>query len=69
MSIMERYISAYIVECMTGYRGEFPEYVELIKVSRPKNPLFKRVVRAVQYLDPRSTEAVNRVKNIMRSVK
>jgi hypothetical protein len=67
MNIMERYVSAYIVECLTGYKGEFPEYIELIRVSRPRHPLLKKVVRAVKYLDPRSTEAVNRVKKIMRS--
>lgn len=66
MNITERYISAYIVECLTGYKGEFPEYVELIKHIRPRNPLFQKVVRAVKYLDVRSPEAVNRVKNIMK---
>lgn len=66
MDITQRYVCAYIVECLTGFIGDSPQYSSLLRNIRTKqgHPLLDGVVEIVKSsgLDPRSPNVEKRVK-------
>lgn len=64
MDIIERYLSAYVVECLTGVTGSNPNYYSILAETRSntKHPLLRAVLDITYHQDPRSSEVKERVR-------
>jgi len=63
----ERYIAAYILECLTGFQGTNPDYKSVIRHTRVvpnSDPIMKGVVEIVQTSgeDPRNFRIKEKVR-------
>jgi hypothetical protein len=65
MDIVERYLSAYVVECLTGIPGSNPNYYPILSNSgsNTKHPLLQGVLERVHEKEPESEE----VKSVVRA--
>ncbi len=64
MDIVERYIGAYIVECLTGISGNNPSYYSILSETRSntKHPLLGAVLDITYHQDPRSPKIKEEVR-------
>jgi hypothetical protein len=69
MDIIERYICAYIVECITGKSGSNPNYYAVLETTRSntKHPLLKEVLAIVHHKDAQSDEIKTKVRDLVLS--
>lgn len=71
MNITERYLSAYIFECLTGYKGDNPDYSSVLKTvtKRIRNPIMKKVMQFISASgDPHSRVTKRQVKKYLMEV-
>jgi hypothetical protein len=64
MDIIERYIGAYIVECLTGIPGSNDGYYSILAQSRSttKHPMLKKVLDITRGHEPRDPDIKNKVR-------
>lgn len=66
MDILERYIAAYVVECLTGVPGSNDAYYSVLAQSRSntKHPLLKQVIELTRGHEPRSEYTKTKVREL-----
>lgn len=66
MDIIERYISAYVVECLTGVPGGNPGYYSVLAEtqSNTEHPLLKQVLALAHGREPRNDDVKMEVRNL-----
>lgn len=66
MDIIERYVSAYIVECLTGVPGGNDAYYSVLAETRSNtnHPLLKQVLEATHKQEPRHADIKEKVRGI-----
>lgn len=64
MDIIERYLGAYVVECLTGIPGSNPGYYSILAESRSstRHPMLKKVLEITKGHEPRDPEIKNKVR-------
>lgn len=69
MNIMERYLCAYIIMCISG-DGETPEYIHSVLGARTKirtkNPLLLKTLEVLTGKDSRAPETKAEVANVVK---
>ena len=66
MDIIERYLAAYAIECLTGVPGANPAYYSILAVTRSntEHPLLKQVLQETYHNEPRDVQVKERVRKI-----
>lgn len=66
MDIVERYLAAYVVECLTGIPGANSTYYSILSETRSntQHPLLKQVLAETHDREPRDVEVKEKVRSI-----